>query len=112
MTAMAYDIPPAPRDYVPPPRRRQRSPAHDARVGQMTIAAGAVIFMASFWYGTRGGAMTSLQAFVAMFPLFLMFAAIGTAIWKQGAQGIGPMAAYLSAAVSLCGLVAYWIWGK
>jgi hypothetical protein len=55
MTAMAYDIPPAPHEYV---------------------------------------------------------AAFGSAIWRQGAEGIGPMVTYLSAVVGACGAVAAWLWGK
>jgi hypothetical protein len=110
--AMAYDIPPAPHEYVPPPKAPKRTPADFARIGKLTIAAGAAIFTGGFVYSVHGGTMTWGQAFAAMLPLFLIFCAMGAAIWKQGAEGIGPMVAYLSAAVGLCGFVAYWFWGK
>jgi hypothetical protein len=110
--AMAYDIPPAPHEYVPPPKRRTLTPAQHARMGKLIIAAGAAIFIGGFAYSVHGGTMAPAQAFVAMFPLLLIFCAVGAAMWKQGAQGVGPMVAYLSAAVGLCGFVAYWFWGK
>ena len=108
---MAYEIPPAPRDYVPPPKAPKRTPVVCARIGKLTIAAGALFFIGGFAYGVRGSSMTSLHAFMAMLPLFLIFAAVGAAIWKQGADGIGPMVAYLAAAVGACVAVAAWLWG-
>ncbi len=112
MTAMAYDIPPAPHEYVPPPQRPERTPADYARMGKLIIAAGALVFIGGFAYSVHGSTMAPMQAFVAMLPLFLIFAAVGAAIWKQGAEGLGPMVAYLSAAVGACGAVAAWLWGK
>ena len=109
---MAYEIPPAPHECVPPPKARNRTPAELAWTGKLTIAAGALVFIGGFAYFTRGGAMAPAQAFVMMLPLFLIFCAVGGAIWKQGADGIGPMVAYLSAAVGACGAVAAWLWGK
>jgi hypothetical protein len=109
---MAYEIPPAPHQYGPPPKAPKRTPADYAQIGKLTIVTGALIFIGGFAYGVRGSSMTSGQAFVAMFPLFLIFAAIGGAIWKQGVDGVGPMVAYLSAAVGACGLAAAWLWGK
>jgi hypothetical protein len=109
---MAYKIPPAPNEYVPPPKAQNRTPAQYARIGKVTIAAGALIFVAGFAYLRSGNTMTPLQSFAAMLPLFLMFCAIGGAIWKQGTQGIGPMVAYLAAAVGACGVVAAWLWGQ
>jgi hypothetical protein len=109
---MAYEIPPAPRDYVPPPKRPLRTDADRRRIGLGVIAFGVVFFVGSFVYVRHGSTLSSAQAFVATFPLALLFFAFGGAIWKQGAEGIGPMVAYLSAAVGLCGLVAYWFWGK
>ncbi len=110
--AMAYEIPPRPRDYVPPQQPPKRTPAQLARIGKLTIATGALLFIGGFVYAVHGGTMTAAQALVAMAPLFLIFCAIGGAIWKQGAAGIAPMVAYLSVAVGLCGLVAAWFWGK
>ena len=110
--AMAYEIPPKPHQYVPPPKRPIRTGADRRRFGKIVIAVGVVFFIGSFGYAMHGGTMTKSQAFIATFPLFLILAAFGGAIWKQGAEGIGPMVAYLSAAVGLCGAVAYWIWGK
>jgi hypothetical protein len=107
---MAYDIPPAPHDYVPPPK--PRTPAHYARMGKVTIATGALLFIGGVIYVTRGGSMSPSQAIMAMLPLFLIFAAVGGAMLKQGAQGVGPMVAYLSAATGACGLVSAWLWGK
>ena len=109
---MAYDIPPAPHEYVPPERALKRTPADFARIGKLTIASGALVFIGGFIYGVRGSTMTWGQAFAAMFPLFLIFCAFGAAIWKRGAEGVGPMVAYLSAAVGACGAVAVWLWGK
>ena len=109
---MSYEIPPAPHEYVSPPKRPQRTPADYARMGKIIIAVGTLIFIGGFAYAARGSTMTSQQAFIAMVPLFLIFAAFGGAIWKQGAEGIGPMVAYLSAAVGACGAVAAWLWGK
>ena len=109
---MTYDVPPAPRDYVPPPKPPIRTDADRRRFGMAVIAFGIVFFIGSFIYGRSSTTMTAGQAFVATFPLFLIFAAIGGAIWKQGAEGIGPMVAYLAAAVGACGAVAAWLWGK
>jgi|GEM_PF-5513137 len=109
---MSYEIPPAPHEYVPPPKRPQRTPADHARMGKLIIVAGALIFIGGFAYLMHGGTMTSKQAFVVMIPLFLIFAAFGGAIWKQSTDGIGPMVAYLTAAVGACGAVAAWLWGK
>lgn len=109
---MAYDIPPAPHEYVPPPKAPKRTPEDHARIGKIVIGLGALFFIGGFVYAKQDTTTTSTQVFVAMFPLFLIFAAIGGAIWKQGAEGIKPMVAYLSAAVGLCGFVAYWFWGK
>jgi hypothetical protein len=109
---MAYEIPPAPHEYVPPPKRRVLTPAQYARMGKLIIAAGAAIFIGGFAYCVHGSTMTPGQAFVAMAPLFLIFCAIGGAMWKQGAEGVGPMVAYLAAAVGACGAVAAWLWGK
>jgi hypothetical protein len=108
---MAYDIPPAPHEYVPPPKAPQRTSAQRARMGKLTIAAGVLIFIAGFAFLRRGNTMTPLQSFGTMLPLFLIFAAVGAAIWKQGADGVGPMVAYLSAAIGACGVVAAWLWG-
>ena len=110
--AMAYDVPPSPRDYVPALKPRIRTDADRRRLGMGTIAFGAVFFIGSFAYSLHSSSMTKTQAFLTTFPLFLLFAAIGGAIWTQGAEGIRPMIAYLSAVVSLCALVAYWLWGK
>ena len=109
---MRYQIPPAPHEYVPPPKSPKRTPADYARVGKIIIAIGAVFFIGAFVYFMRTGTMTGTQAFVAAVPLFIIYAAFGWAIWKQGMEGLGPMVAYLSAAVALCGAVAAWLWGE
>jgi hypothetical protein len=107
---MGYDIPPRSQDYVPPPK--PRTPAQYARMGKVTIVAGALLFIGGVIYIARGTTMSPSQAIMAMLPLFLIFAAVGGAMLKQGAEGVGPMVAYLSAATGACGLVAAWLWGK
>lgn len=109
---MAYEIPPSPRDYVPPPKKLIRTDADRRRFGLGTIAFGIVFFTGSFFYVRHGSTMSAAQAFFATFPLAMLFFALGGAIWKQGADGLGPMVAYLSAAAGLCALVTYWFWGK
>ncbi len=109
---MTYNVPPAPHEYVPPPKVPQRTPADFARIGKLTIVSGALLFIGGFAFVLHGATMTWGQAFATMVPLFLIFCATGGAIWKQGAEGIGPMVGYLSIAVGLCGFVAYWFWGK
>ena len=109
---MSYEIPPKPHEYVPPLKRLKRTPAQYARMGKLIIAVGALIFIGGFAYGIHGDTMTPPQSFVATFPLFLIFAAFGGAIWKQGVDGIAPTVTYLSAAVALGGVVAAWLWGK
>jgi hypothetical protein len=109
---MAYEIPPAPHEYVPPPKKPKRTPADYARVGKIIIGLGGIFFVGAFAYMLHGTTMTPMQVFVATFPLFLIYAAVGWAIWRQGMEGLRPMVAYLSAVVGLCGFVAYWFWGK
>ena len=74
---MAYDIPPAPHEYVPPPKAPKRTPEDHARIGKIVIGLGALFFIGGFVYAKQDTTTTSTQVFVAMFPLFLIFAAIG-----------------------------------
>ncbi len=108
---MTYDIPPKPHQYVPPPKRPIRSDADRVRFGKLVIACGAVFFAGSFAYVMSSGTMTGPQALVATLPLAMIFVALGAAIWKQGADGIGPMVAYIGAVVAACSMLAAWLWG-
>jgi hypothetical protein len=109
---VAYEIPPAPHEYVPPPKRPKRTPEDYARGGKLIIGLGGVFFVAGFAYMLHGTTMSPMQVMVATFPLFLIYAGFGWSIWRQGMEGLGPMLAYLSAVLGACGLVAAWLWGQ
>ena len=109
---MAHQLPPRPHEYVPPPRRPDRSPAEQARLGRGVMALGVVVFAGGFAYFVYGSTMTAAQAVLAILPLAMIFVAVGWSICRMGEDGPGVIAGYLTAAVGVGALFASLLWGK